>query len=61
MRQAQTEAMLALFDDKNFEKEFVDTTDDHDTMPLNEDQQSSSSFDGEEAQKSGTITVEAAA
>ena len=29
--------MLALFDNKNFEKEFVDTTDDHDTMPLNED------------------------
>jgi hypothetical protein len=35
-RQAQTEAMLALFDDNNFEKEFVDTTNDHDTMPLDE-------------------------
>jgi len=38
--------MLALFDDKNFEKEFVDTTNDHDTMPLDEQQSSPASFEG---------------
>lgn len=37
--------MLSLFDDNNFEKEFVDTTNDHDTLPL--DESNSSSFDAD--------------
>lgn len=46
--------MLELFDDNNFEKEFVDTTNDHDTMPLDEQQSSQSSFEGEEGSKPTT-------